>query len=624
MSIFFKIFISISLSTIISITIFINYIINIKKDEGQKNLNNKIEYHKNINESTISNLLFDLNKDILVKNLNSLYLDDDIAKIELIDFSSIINLKLDEKKLEKPYIKSSINLSIEGEQLGTLHIYYSKNRINESIEDFKLNIYEISVFLVLLLLGIIYYFIKQSVKSIEKLTLATNEISSGNLSFDINIKTNDEIGHLASKFDEMRTSLKNRLHIINQQLKFQQSLIQSINIPIYIKDTKGKYVDCNDAFSNFYGKKREDVIGKSLKNISRKNNIDYYHNLDKQLFDEGGDQTIETQIINNKNESREIILYKNIFNDEDTNLKWMIGTYFDITEINKAKKEIENFNKQLQQMVYDRTEELEEANEELQVTINNLKQTQNQLIESEKLAGLGSLVAGVAHEINTPVGIGLTGITHLLEETNKINNLYKEEKMSQDDFEHYLSVSNELSNLINTNLSRTAQLVKSFKQISFDQTSEEKREFKLIEYVHEILFSISNITKKKNLHIDIISEEEIKINSYPGAFSQILTNLIINSINHAFTKEHTNKKIVLKFIKHEKHVEFIYEDNGKGIKEENLEKIFDPFFTTNRKKGNTGLGLNILYNIITQTLNGTIKCKSKENEGVKFIITLEA
>lgn len=291
-------------------------------------------------------------------------------------------------------------------------------------------------------------------------------------------------------------------------------------------------------------------------------------------------------------------------------------------KVNDKTKEIANFNKDLQKRIYERTEELEESNEELQTMIYNLEKTQDKLIESEKMASLGGLVAGVAHEINTPVGIGLTGITHFLDLHKNIKLKYKNDDMTEDCFESYLNKSQEIAILINSNLNRTVDLVKSFKQVAIDQTSEEKRSFNLKEYIDEVLLSLGNITKKTNLNIKVNCHKELVIYSYPGAFAHIITNLIINSITHAF-EEKEKGNILINIIEESKKIKLIYTDNGKGIKEENLEKIFEPFFTTNREKGGTGLGLNIIYNIVTNNLKGTITCESKIKEGVKFIITLD-
>ena len=273
------------------------------------------------------------------------------------------------------------------------------------------------------------------------------------------------------------------------------------------------------------------------------------------------------------------------------------------------------------QLVIQRTLELEQSNKELSKTINNLKEIQKELVASENMANLGGLVAGIAHEINTPVGVGLTGITHFLELTKDIKNKYKSSDMSQEEFEEYLLTSEELASMINTNLERTAQLVRSFKQVAVDQSSEIKRVFNPKEYTNEILLSIRNIIKKTKLDISIIGKDNLKIKSYPGAFSQIITNLIINSIKHGY-KENDKGTIQIDISKENNNLNIIYKDDGKGISKENLPKIFDLFFTTSRKSGGTGLGLNIIYTIITSKLNGTIVCESKKGKGVTFTVSI--
>ena len=287
----------------------------------------------------------------------------------------------------------------------------------------------------------------------------------------------------------------------------------------------------------------------------------------------------------------------------------------------KQQKELKKFNDNLKQEVFDRTLQLEESNDELEETISNLKQTQSKLIESEKMASLGGLVAGVAHEINTPVGIGLTGISYLVDITDEIILKYNNNDMSKEEFEEYLEDSKDIQRQINSNLIRTAALVRSFKQTSVDQTHEEIREFYLKEYISGVLLSISNITKKTNININVDCDAGVKIKSYPGAFSQIISNLVINSIRHGF-KEKENGKINISILLESNSIKLIYKDNGKGIPKENINKIFEPFFTTNREHGGTGLGLNIIYNIVTSKLKGTINCHSEENKGIEFVVIL--
>jgi len=287
----------------------------------------------------------------------------------------------------------------------------------------------------------------------------------------------------------------------------------------------------------------------------------------------------------------------------------------------KAEEEIKILNEELEEKVFNRTQELEESNEELQRTLSNLENTQGQLIQSEKMASLGVLVAGVAHEINTPVGMGLTGITHFLEITKEIKKNYTKDALSQEDFEEYLNISNELAGSINVNLVRAADLIRSFKQVAVDQSSEVKRVFDLKDYLEEILVTLNNITKKTKIKIVVDCPSALLVKSFPGAFSQVITNLVMNSIYHGYNL-HDEGTIKIKIQKSNYGIVVTYTDDGKGIKKEILPKIYDPFFTTNREKGGSGLGLNIIYNIVTTTLGGSIICNSIENKGVEFIVEI--
>ena len=265
-------------------------------------------------------------------------------------------------------------------------------------------------------------------------------------------------------------------------------------------------------------------------------------------------------------------------------------------------------------------EELVSQKEELQQTLDQLNETQDQLIQSEKLAALGGLVAGVAHEINTPVGISVTAASSLMDETTQMAELYKQDKISRNEFKEYLNTANQSARLILSNMERTANLVQSFKQVSVDQSTSQKRKFKLKAYTEDVIRSMYSILKKRKININLDMEEDLELDSYPGTFSQIITNLILNSLTHGF-EEHDEGKIELAARLDNGNLHFEYADDGKGISQENLRKIFEPFFTTNKKIG-TGLGMHIIYNLVTQKLNGTICCESESNIGTRFIIKM--
>ena len=285
-----------------------------------------------------------------------------------------------------------------------------------------------------------------------------------------------------------------------------------------------------------------------------------------------------------------------------------------ISKLEESRENLKDLNLNLETNIEERTRALK-------LNYEKLQQTQAHLAQTEKLASLGGMVAGVAHEINTPVGMALTGITHNQESLDKITFVYNDEGLSEEDFSEYLEDTKEINDAIHVNLTKAAELVKSFKQVAVDQTSDENRIFKFREYVDEILASLHNKLKRANHEITVDIDENLTINSNPGAFSQIITNFIMNSVLHAF-KDNEAGIMTIKFNIVKDNLILIYTDNGQGIEKSEQPKIFNPFYTTKRNTGGSGLGMNIVYNIITQKLNGTINLISEVGKGVKFIVTI--
>ncbi len=286
-----------------------------------------------------------------------------------------------------------------------------------------------------------------------------------------------------------------------------------------------------------------------------------------------------------------------------------------------AEEQVCCLNEELEARVARRTEELGVANQELNQALEGLRQTQHQLVQSEKMAALGSLVAGVAHEINTPVGVGVTAASHLDQKTQDIAKRYAEGAITRADLEEYLGLSSEATSMILTNLDRAANLIKSFKQVAVDQVSEECRTFNVKTYVEEILLSLRPKLKKTKLHVELRCDPELTIYSFPGAFSQILTNFIINSLKHAYDEGDAGT-LTIDIVASGETLTLTYSDDGKGMPPEHLAKAFEPFFTTARGKGGSGLGLSIVYNIVAQTLGGRILCTSHPGQGTTLTVTI--
>ncbi|HEY9904079.1 MAG TPA: ATP-binding sensor histidine kinase [Candidatus Sericytochromatia bacterium] len=275
---------------------------------------------------------------------------------------------------------------------------------------------------------------------------------------------------------------------------------------------------------------------------------------------------------------------------------------------------LQRFNENLEQLVQQRTTELSQ-------TLADLQSTQTKLVESEKMASLGGLVAGVAHEINTPVGIGITAASLLADKTTEFFDTYKSGQMKRSQLEKFLDTAMQSSSMVLSNLNRAADLIQSFKQVAVDQCTEEQRTFNLKQYLSEVLISLKPKLRTTQHQVEIKGDEAIALNTYPGALAQIITNLVMNSLTHAYMPEDAGY-LVFDFKQKGEQIIFEYADDGKGIPKENLSKIFDPFFTTKRGQGGSGLGLHIVYNLVTQKLNGTIECESQVGVGTKFVIKL--
>lgn len=288
-------------------------------------------------------------------------------------------------------------------------------------------------------------------------------------------------------------------------------------------------------------------------------------------------------------------------------------------ERRKAEEELCHLNTELENRVAHRTKELAAANKELQTALDDLRQAQSQLVMSEKLAALGGLVAGVAHEINTPVGVALSASSTLAEKNTILSNLFERGEMKRSDLTQYLTDTRQGVEMSLLNLHRASDLIRSFKLVAADQVSEIRRQFKVREYVEEVLLSLRPKLKKTTHRVEMDCDPDLIIDSYPGAISQILTNFVINSLTHAFDEEQSGLiRIVVSM--DQGTLVLNYSDDGRGIPPEVQDKIFDPFYTSARSKGSTGLGLHIVFNIVSSTLNGTVTCCSEPGQGTTFVV----
>ncbi|WP_177208039.1 sensor histidine kinase [Pseudoalteromonas denitrificans] len=285
--------------------------------------------------------------------------------------------------------------------------------------------------------------------------------------------------------------------------------------------------------------------------------------------------------------------------------------------------EVKGLNDTLELKVLERTSELDLKSKEALFSLEKLKNTELQLIEAEKNAALGGLVAGVAHEINTPLGISVTASSSLLEVTDELNTKFSSGSMKRSDFESSMLHLQDCAHIILKNSNRAADLISSFKQIAVDQTSYERRSFMFKAYIDEIVFTLRPQINKSEIKVQVECEEDFIVDSYPGAIAQVVSNLVLNALLHGYSDKDEGN-IVIKIDKKGERIQLDFCDDGKGISVEHLGKIFNPFYTTNRNAGGSGLGLHIISNIVTNSLQGRITCDSELGKGCCFKLNFMA
>lgn len=267
------------------------------------------------------------------------------------------------------------------------------------------------------------------------------------------------------------------------------------------------------------------------------------------------------------------------------------------------------------------TTSLQQQVAETEAALAALRATQDKLVQSEKMASLGVLVAGIAHEINTPVGIAVTAASHLRDRMVLLGEAVAGGTLKKSQLLDTIATSQQSAEMVLANLERAAELIQSFKQVAVDQTSRESRTIELDVYLHETIHSLHPRIKATPHRVELLCPPGITLHLAAGALSQVVSNCVLNALDHAFPNGQAGSVRVTAAREHEQIVLGIADD-GQGIAPEVLPRIYDPFFTTRRGAGGSGLGLHIVYNLVTQTLGGTIAVESVVGQGTVFTVRL--
>ncbi|MEO5351142.1 MAG: ATP-binding protein, partial [Magnetococcus sp. YQC-3] len=293
--------------------------------------------------------------------------------------------------------------------------------------------------------------------------------------------------------------------------------------------------------------------------------------------------------------------------------------------LQQMKETLQRANRTLERKVEHRTQMLTQANSDLKHSLEQLEKTRDELLQSEKAASLGRLVAGFAHEINTPIGIGVGSISALPEYVGRLESLLAADEVDGDRLDEVMGKIREMSSLCLTNLRQVSELVARFKRTSVDQTSEQPRRFNVHELLLDVQSTLQHIFRHSSVEIVIDCPADIVVLSQPGALGQVLTNLLLNSLKHGFEEGTRAGSIAINVqckTKHDKLLVIWFADNGNGMESSVLKHVFEPFFTTAKGRGGSGLGLYICHNIVRNQLKGKIVCTSISGQMTSFLLEI--
>jgi len=401
------------------------------------------------------------------------------------------------------------------------------------------------------------------------------------------------------------------------------TIFQSSPVAMFLTQFSNEYQikDINSAFERLFLRSREDVIGNSTLQLGMYQDIANRISIIDELQTGDSIEQHEAWMIRGDNSSVLVQISAHIFELEGE--KFAILACEDVTDKRRIENEILELNANLEQRVVERTDELQQANMELASTLATLNMAQEELVRSEKLAALGSLVAGIAHELNTPIGNSLMVASTLVDQTRILTTSYAEGTgLKRSTLEGYFKDAGKAGDILVRNLYRAANLVTSFKQVAVDQTSSQRRSFSLAEVISEILLTLSPTLKKTAFVCEQDIPPDLIMDSYPGPLGQVITNLVNNALLHGFEGRANGTVSLSALINREGNVELTVKDDGNGIPAANLGRIFDPFFTTKLGAGGSGLGLNITHNIVSGVLGGRIRVNSEIGQGTTFVLTV--
>jgi len=482
----------------------------------------------------------------------------------------------------------------------------------------------ISMFVIVLLAMVISYRRSRQLSArFQVLTQLARSVARGE--YDKTVLKTDirEFRDLSDSLTTMADAIQKRESILQtQEQQLRNTLESAPNVAVQWYDSRGTIGYWNDASEQIFGYTREEAIGKRLNQLifDPQPTAEFNTRLDKVASHDVKNQEFDLPFHHKSGRDGHIRgAIFSIPSRDGSDLYVCMAT--DVTKQRLAEGSIRELNAELEQRVDERTQALKRTNDELKETLETLNNTMAQLVQSEKLAALGSLVAGVAHELNTPIGNALMAVSTLNDFTGKIRSDLQAGTIRRSELECFLDDADSASGIANRNLEKASELITSFKQVAVDQSSSQRRRFSLADLTNEILMTLLPQTKKYPIKIHESIPKDIELDSFPGPLGQVISNLVLNAVTHAFEPGQSGT-IRIHAQRQETRVHLTIEDTGCGIDETAIGKVFDPFFTTRLGQGGSGLGLHIVHNIVADVLGGQIQVTSTPGQGSCFSIQI--
>jgi len=545
-------------------------------------------------------------------------------------------------RADKPFdtqglLSAQRQVSVQGKPMGSITLFATTRFIAQRMQAFWLqtlaSILVIDVLLVLSLYYVLWRTILRPLQRIENYAVQAGlnpdlgAVPQGRFLRELDsvhtaiVRTT---ALAASRLQDMRAQSE-RMLAKEQSARLNEFRVAQIlaasPLPITVaRFETGEYVRVNPAWLRIFNLQEEQALGQTAKSLKLWRDDAHWNAWLEQIHTHGRVTAFEAELRPVNGSFGTYLLSSERFHYGDGDC--VLTMTVDMTERVRLASELLALNATLERRVHERTQDLDRSNRELRIAMESLQRAHEELVHSEKLASLGSLVAGVAHELNTPIGNALVVASGVAEDVTHMRQAFAAGSVKRSMFDHFLDRVGEGAKLTLGSLQRAVTLISSFKQIAVDQASERRRAFDLAETLGEVIATLMPNVKRAAVTVRLDLEPHVLLDSYPGPLGQVVMNLFTNALAHAFEDGMQGEIQVSAQRSGTASVTIRVSDNGLGIAPEHLGQIFDPFFTTKLGRGGSGLGLSVSHRIVTKVLGGHIAVRSRQGEGASFELVL--